>query len=399
MAGISPTSAAIAPGTGITAAPAASTATAGTPASGQLPGATVSTTTGSTTLPAAAPADFASSPTPLDQPDATYKSLLTSHVAFMRAAGAPEAVIGDFANRYPQAEELDLWLQGELMQNLEGWDQQWGNQPGTARAGLTQAFPGIQLPAPQQGTPGLTADGRNVSGINVPGVTTPTNGTLVPPGQEGKAMMGIVAAVVLGAGALIGYKVLKNKKAPQALAGAFGGAAGGAAGIGAGANGWLGRFGAGGGQELAGLAAFGGGGNVFARMGDAFGAHGVQAGDAGAIHKAVLFNALGAGHAGAQTGGAAGAAAADLIGRGLLPTDGRLAAIGNAALLYNTSFDTAAKHLKDLMLIESRQLGDYAAGVVAANQAFGQVGAAGMDAAQIANVRQALANAHGMLPT
>ncbi len=209
---------------------------------------------GGTQLPGAAPNDFSGvNPTPLDQPHPQYPALIQSHVAVLQAIGTPETYIAQINDGQPQAEYLDRYIQGEIMQDPEGWDAVVGNQPGTARAGLQQLMPNVQLPAPGQGNPGYLPDGSPVSGVAIPGVSTPiSSGPMLDPTTgmpNGSGLMtGLaIAGVVAGIG-LIAWKVMKGRgggdaaKEAQQIMGLAGGGAGGVGG-GAGAMEQLGKLG------------------------------------------------------------------------------------------------------------------------------------------------------------
>jgi hypothetical protein len=200
-------------------------------------GPTVQGPGGTTTLPDAAPADFQGvNPTPLDQPHPQYPTLIQSHVAVLQAIGTPEAIIQQLAASQPQADYMDRYIQGEIMQNPEGWDAYTGNPTGTTRAGLQALIPGIQLPAPGAGSPGYMPDGSRVDGINVPGITTPliggAPGTPQGPVSEGEGLIKglVIAAAVVGVG-LLAWKFMKGrgggKETEQAAGMIMGGGAGG----------------------------------------------------------------------------------------------------------------------------------------------------------------------------
>jgi hypothetical protein len=221
MAGISTTGSSMLPsaqelfdGATATAAPMAADPAA------PIPGPTVTGPDGATTtLPTAAPQDFEGvNPTPLDRPHPQYPALIQSHVAVLQAIGTPAVVIEQLNVSQPQAEYLDRYIQGEIMQNPEGWDAYVGSPPGTARAGLQQLVPGIQLPAPGQGNPGYMQDGSPVSGITIPGVSTPISSgpfldpTTGRPSTEGDGLVkGLaVAAAAVGVG-LLAWKFAKGR--------------------------------------------------------------------------------------------------------------------------------------------------------------------------------------------
>ena len=215
------------------------------PSQQQVTGPTVAGPGGTTQLPSAAPADFASgNPTPLDQPHPQYLSLIQSHVAVLQAIGTPESVIAQINAGQPQAEYMDRYIQGEIMQNPEGWDDLVGNPRGTARAGLQQLAPTLQLPAPGMGHPGYLDDGSPVSGVAIPGVSTPiTTQPMLDPTTgmptDGGMVKGLaIAAAVVGVG-LLAWKFMKGKgggdtaKEAQQIMGMASGGATGASGAGA----------------------------------------------------------------------------------------------------------------------------------------------------------------------
>ena len=177
-------------------------------------GPTVAGPGGTTALPSASPADFEGvNPTPLDAPHPTYPTLIQSHVAVLQAIGTPEHVIAQLAATQPAADYLDRYIQGEIMQNPEGWDSYVGNPAGTARAGLQQLVPNIQLPAPGTGTPGVMPDGGRVDGINVPGITQPLIGPQQGSG-EGIIKGVVIAAAVAGVG-LLAWKFFQGRNAAK----------------------------------------------------------------------------------------------------------------------------------------------------------------------------------------
>lgn len=343
MAGISTT------GTGLPTPASLFDAAANT----QQPGVLVQGDRGSTALPPASPSDFqGENPTPLDQPHPQYPTLIQSHVAVLQAIGTPEAVIVELANQQPQAEYLDRYIQAEIMQNPEGWDSYVGNPAGTARAGLQQLMPNVQLPAPGAGRPGYMPDGSAVHGINVPGLSTPLLNptTGAPEGNGGGLLTGVlVAAAVLGIG-FLGWKFLKNrnagtdaaKQAVQALAGSD--------------------------------AAIAGGGNAIEHMGRQLMSSGIDAKDVGLVQRGLSLGVFGGGASG---GGAAAAATAESIMKGMGPANGFINSAGISALHFDMPMSQAInaaladRYMGVLeMATKSGQLADFAATQVAMKQAL-----------------------------
>jgi len=331
-------------------------------------------------LPAAAPQDFAgTNPTPLDQPDATYPQLITSHVAVLQAIGTPEAVIAQLAATQPQAEYLDRYIQGEILQNPEGWDAFVGNPEGTARAGLTQL--GIPVPAPGTGTAGYMPDGSPVSGIQAPGLSSPLlDPTTGGPADQGGGLFGgfgglIAAAGVVGVG-LLGWKFMKNRSAATEVASSLSGA-----------------MAAGGGE------AAGGGSSVltaFEELGKKIAGGGDDA--ARALESArtgtSLAMAAEGGTAAAQT---AATMDAILAGRGV--SNGFIESAGVAAGSFGMKMETALqaaatdRYLGVLELAtKTGQLGDFAAAHVAAKTELASA-ASSSAAAQTNGILKAMVNA------
>lgn len=184
-------------------------ATGGGGAATQLPGATITSSGGATTLPAASASDFATADNPLSQPDSTYPSLELSHVAVFRAIGTPEDMLAQLASEQPDAATIDAYIMDEIMQNPEAWDQRTGQPTGTARAGLTQLMPGQPL--------GGTA---RASGVAPPAIFTPTTGTQGTSGGGGLVTKLLVGAGVVGVGAGAFFLGRKNAAAKAAEAGA-----------------------------------------------------------------------------------------------------------------------------------------------------------------------------------
>ena len=342
-------------------------------------GPTVTGPGGTTALPSASPADFQGvNPTPLDQPHPTYPTLTQSHVAVLQAIGTPESVIAQLAATQPAAEYLDRYIQGEIMQNPEGWDAYVGNPTGTARAGLTQLVPNIQLPAPGAGTPGQLPDGSRVDGINVPGVTQPL---VSPQANAGEGIVKgiVIAAAVVGVG-LLAWKFMKGRNAakdaanllnvgpthgmpgaggPNALQAAIEAAAGGGA---AGGGGWF---------------------------------NGLKA-DSIDTQRRLLMHAVAG--PGAGSGGALTAATLDGVARNMGVLDGAGAVIGNTQIAYNMPLKIAADiHFKSRALdiaelaVKMGQGPEWlAATTLMAN--YGQAAAGGAaKATQLAGLQQAFA--------
>lgn len=249
-----------------------------------------------------APQDAAATngvPGSLDQPDQTYPALTQAHVMVFRAIGTPEAVIGSIASQNPNAGVIEQYIQSEIMQNPEGWDQYVGNPTGTARAGLQQLIPGIQLP----GSAAYAGQGGTIDATGV-GVTDPA---VVAGNAKNDLMKTIVwGAVGLGA-AIVGYRFLKGRGAAQAAAK---------------------------------VAAGGGAGAVDGVANIARQTLGMAAGDAGAMAGSM-----------AASGGSVlsgGVAMADHLARGLPPGHEVASLVGNAALIYNQPFERVAMlHILD----------------------------------------------------
>lgn len=176
------------------------------PTSTYTPATTVSTPTGSTVLPGANSTDFAQSPTPLDEKDATYPTLITSHVATLRAAGTPEAFISQLAASTPTAQDLDEYIQSDIFAVPESWDANVGNPAGTARAGLEQLIPGFsqKYPAPA-GTP-----------VVLPQATITTTPGAEPGFGFESMVMGVLAGGLGVAGVVVGAKLFKNHRLAKA---------------------------------------------------------------------------------------------------------------------------------------------------------------------------------------
>lgn len=339
---------------------------------------------GTTALPSAAPADFQGvNPTALDQPHPQYPTLIQSHVAVLQAIGTPEHVIAQLAATQPAADFLDRYIQGEIAQNPEGWDQFVGNPAGTARAGLQQL--GFALAPAGQGTPGITPDGGRVDGINVPGVTTPLVGPQQSSG-EGIVKGIVIAAAVVGVG-LLAWKFMKGRNPGQDAAQLLN--------SGDAANGLLAN--AVGGEGNAGLRGL----VESMKGGAAAGSSGWfgQADESGlAAQRLLSMQAVVGGGTGA--GGWATAASLESIQRGLGASNGFIDAAGNSALKYNMSMPVAIEAaLADRMATVMERLAsnggtvaDLAAARALTTQLAGAAGGAGGAAAnQLAGLRQALA--------
>lgn len=368
-------------GAGVGAAPQS---TVTTDPNAVQPGLNVQGPYGATTLPAATPGDFQTNdPTPLDQPDSQYPTLIASHVAVLKAIGTPEAVIAELAAQQPQAEWVDRYIQGEIMQNPEGWDAFVGNPTGTARAGLQALAPGIQLPAPGTGNAGYMPDGSPVSGINVPGLSTPMlDPTTGQPQSTGSWLM---PALMVGAAAIGGFflwRQFKNRNAAtdvarqgiQALAG-------------------------GGADDAAKLAAAGVGGankaGMIEHMGRQLMTAGVEAKDMGLVQRGMSLGVFGGGATG---GGSAAAATAESIMNGMGAANGFINSAGISALHFDMPMGQAInaaladRYMGVLELAtKTGQLGDFAASQVAMKAALaGGAPAAAAGAGQIGG--QALRN-------
>lgn len=196
-----------APTTAPVAAPTPSMTVSNVPSSGL----TVSGPGGTTVLPPASPADFQGvNPTPLDQPHEQYLTLIKSHVAVLQAIGTPEHVIARLAETQPTAEFMEQYIQGDIMQNPEGWDAFVGNPAGTARAGLQKLMPNVQLPpVGAGGTQPATLQTPMIGGA--PATTQPLGAP--EKSDTEKIIKGVViAAAVIGVG-LLGWHLWKKRNA------------------------------------------------------------------------------------------------------------------------------------------------------------------------------------------
>jgi hypothetical protein len=351
------------------AAGSAPTTASVTPTGDGSTGLVVSSQGGTTTLPAESAGAFeGTNPTALDQPDETYPALIKSHVAVLRAIGTPEAVLQQLNAAQPQAEYMDRYIQGEIMQNPEGWDDFVGNQRGTARAGLQQLVPGIQLPAPGQGNSGYLPDGSTVSGVNVPGLSTPvldpTTGT---PQGEGLVKGLVIAGVVAGVG-LLAWKFLKGRGAGGAKEAS---------------------------EAVKGLA--GGGGADLAQLAGKLGGEGDDA-----LRALTAASALGGGGVAAGAGTALGAqtlATLDSISRGHGAANGFLNSVGSSAVAFNLPFKDAAElalaergmGVLEQLARNGGTVADLAAARVLTAQAGGVAAAGGAAASQLSGLKTALA--------
>jgi hypothetical protein len=350
-------------------------------------GPTVSGPGGTTALPQAAPADFQGvNPTALDQPHPQYPSLIQSHVAVLQAIGTPESVIAQLAASQPSAEYIDRYIQGEIVQNPEGWDQFVGNPAGTARAGLQQL--GFTMAPVGQGTPGITPDGGRVDGINVPGVTTPLVGPQQSSG-EGLIKGIVIAAAVAGVG-LLAWKFMKGRNAAKDAVGLLGASDPAAKGLVANLAGGEGAAGRQGLMNLLEVVKDGAksGGGWFGKADDA----------GTAAQRLLSMQAIVGG--GTGSGGWATAAALESVQHGLGVSNGFIDAAGNSALKYNMSMPLAIEAaLADRGMGVLEQLArngggvaDLAAARALTTQLAGTAGGAGGAAAhQLAGLRQALA--------
>lgn len=352
-------------------------------------GPTVSGPGGTTVLPDAAPAEFQGpNPTSLDQPHPQYPALIQSHVAVLQAIGTPESVIAQLAATQPAADFLDRYIQGEIAQNPEGWDQFVGNPAGTARAGLQQL--GFPLAPAGQGTPGVTLDGGRVDGINVPGVTAP----LVGPEQssgEGLVKGIVIAAAAIGVG-LLAWKFIKNRN-PANDAAKLLGSADEAKGLIAGVAAGEGNAGTQGLRNL--VDAIGGGGGAGRWLG--------KTDDAGAAAQKLLgYQAVVGG--GANTAGTSTAATLDAISRGFGPANGWAHSIGITSAMHNQPFQqVAAVAERGEMLsifkeaVRTNQLGEFVAGLGLLSQQSQQAAAAAGGVAKNAGIQQMFAGAANLL--
>ncbi|MCW2926288.1 MAG: hypothetical protein JWM86_256 [Thermoleophilia bacterium] len=374
----------------IAAAPTMATTTTGlapgVDPNAQQPGFTVQGQGGSTSLPAASPNDFNSvNPTPLDQPHPQYPGLIQSHVAVLQAIGTPPQVLVQLNAERPQAEYLERYIQGEIMQNPEGWDAAVGNPAGTARAGLQKLMPGVQLPAVGAGNPGTMPDGTSATGLNVPGVAiTQPNGEQT--GISGETVVkGLFWGAVAAGVGFLGWKFLKGRSAAKALEA---GAAAGAANLGnVGAAGALAGGGALGAAGAAG-AAGAHGGDLLGRLGglnDMFRTLGGGAAAAGGAEAELTRNVALAAMTGNGTLAEQTSRAASTWGvlKGLAPGEGHAMSVHAAA-----SYSGLSETLVHKMAMESRwmgvmeqlasnggTLGDAAAAGILSRQALASAGA------------------------
>ena len=345
-------------------------------------GPTVAGPGGTTALPTASPADFQGvNPTPLDQPHPQYPTLIQSHVAVLQAIGTPESVIAQLAQSQPAADYLDRYIQGEIMQNPEGWDAYVGNPAGTARAGLQQLMPGVQLPSPGAGTPGIVPGQGRVDGINVPGVTQPLAG---PEESAGSGIIkGIVIAAAIAGVGLLAWKFMKGRnpggEAAQAAQAALNG--------GDDSKNILTRLASGNFTgDAADLVANLGSKNIFGK-----------ADEAGEAAKRLLaYQAVAGG--GAGPGGTITAASLDAISRGFGPADGFLHSVGITAAMHNQPyFRMGDLALKSRMVgvwelaAKNGQLGELVAAAGLLAQHSGSAAQAGANASKLAGLQQVFA--------
>lgn len=350
-----------------------------------VPGPVVSGPGGTTALPSAAPTDFESSnPTPLDKPHPQYPALIQSHVAVLQAIGTPEHVIAQLAATQPQAEYLDRYIQGEIMQNPEGWDtfvgnvDVAGNPTGRARAGLQQIAPNVQLPAPGAGTPGYMPDGSPVSGVNVPGLTTPLLGSGGAPPQAAGEGEGLVKGLVLAAAAvgvgLLAWKVVKggggSKDAEQLRALTQNGGAAGADGL----------------EKLVAMVS----------------SKGDKVDDLASLQRTLSMQSVvggGSGLLGGGAGGVATAASLESIMRGHGAANGFINSAGASAVAFNMSMPQAleaaladrAMGVMEQLARNGGTIADLAAARVLTTQLTGGAAQAGQAATKLASLQQTLA--------
>ncbi|MEO6867596.1 MAG: hypothetical protein ABI200_06205 [Gaiellales bacterium] len=332
---------------------------------------------GSTMLPDAAPADFGGvNPTAvLDEPHPQYPGLIQSHVALLQAIGTPEMVIAVLNQEQPDAAYLDRYLQGEVMQNPEGWDDYVGNPRGTTRAGLQRLMPGVQLPGVGAGNPGYLNDGSTVSGINIPGVSTPMiASTGQPAASEAESLIKgiVITAAAVGVG-LLTWKFVKNRKAVADVA-----------------------------KSVAQPAVSGGGGaesvNLLGKL-RAFGSSAAsRAPDAATVGKQLTLDAFAA-------GGSSAAATVDSIAKGLGPANGYINSAGLSATAFDIPIKQAIDSAKDFryldimeMATKSGQLGEFASASMVARSSLGFGSHVVEGATSNAALREALLNIAKSLP-
>ncbi|MBC7461979.1 MAG: hypothetical protein H7287_11505 [Thermoleophilia bacterium] len=293
----------------------------------------------------------------LTQPDPTYPALTALHVAVLQAIGTPPAAISEIAARKPDAAWLDSYLQNEIMQNPEGWDQFVGNPAGTARAGLTKLFPSVQLPAPGAGVGAMPSDSGSIPGITTP-LLDPGATPVATKASEGE---GIVKALVIGAvvvgGGLLAWKFFHGR---GASAGRDVGAAvndivtgsGGVQGLAGKAKNAFGLMGGGRANQavlsgVEGAAQLGAAGNL-GRNAQALLVDAVKAGDPRAIRNAMTLGLLGGGAtlgAGATT---AFEATAHAVMSGLGPADNTIMSLGYASAATGIGMERLMQfHLAD----------------------------------------------------
>lgn len=183
------------------------TGTTGTAGTNGTTGTAGAASTGVTAEPAGTSAAYDPS---LDQLHPKYPNLLTSHVLVLEAVGTPEMVIAQLSTQQIDATYLDQYIQNEILQNPEGWDQFVGNPEGTARAGLQQAFPGMQLPAAWSNSPVVVP--------RVDSQVVPIGGATDSASEAEGLLKGVVlAAAAVGVGALA-WKFFKGRGAGEVKA-------------------------------------------------------------------------------------------------------------------------------------------------------------------------------------
>lgn len=148
---------------------------------------------------------------PLDAPDPRYPGLSQAHVALFEAIGTPAGHISMLSTQQPDPAWLDQYLQQQILQNPEGWDQYVGNPSGTARAGIQQLMPGAALPPAGQGVPEMPAlPAPGTSPATLPAVQAPVTGI---PGW-----LGVGLGVAAGGAAVGGVLLLRGRSKAAAEA-------------------------------------------------------------------------------------------------------------------------------------------------------------------------------------
>ena len=307
-------------------------------------------------------ADVAAAQAQLDAPDPTYPALTALHVGLLQAMGTPATKIAEIAARKPDAAWLDSYIQDEIMQNPEGWDDYVGNPRGTARAGLAKVLPDAVLPAPGSGVGTMPSDSSRIPGITTPLLdpgATPTRGKA---SDSEKLVRNVVwGAVAVGVGVLA-WKFMKGhgaaavaKEGAEAIGG--GGATAAKGGI---VNGIKNIFRGGGAKagaaELLGAGAGGtiaAGGNI-ASMGMSTTARAanhmlqvaIKADNPVMFNRAVTLGAF-------AEGGAERAATVMSILTGAGPVNGHVAAAGFGAAAVNVSVKEAADIALNALRVEA----------------------------------------------